>query len=114
MMTGQQFTAADPQPHQGSVIARLFGARGAAPPSVILPSPIGETGGPLLTGQFAAYLGRVRTVLSVRRAADDNPQTANSISSAATRAFNLDLEPDFVRRATAAAASGKTACWPGV
>ncbi len=56
-MTGRQFTAADPQPHQGSVIARLFGARGAVPPSVILPSPIGETGGPLLTGQFAAYLG---------------------------------------------------------
>lgn len=57
MMTGHAFTANNLQPHTGSVIARVFGPRGALPASVILPGQIGNTGGPVLTGQFAAYLG---------------------------------------------------------
>src|SRR6516164_10832022 len=57
MMTGHDFNADSVKPHAGSVISRVFGARGDLPANVILPGPIGETGAGPLHGQTAAYLG---------------------------------------------------------
>jgi hypothetical protein len=57
MMTGHDFNADNVQPHAGSVVSRVFGAKGELPPSVILPGPVGNTGAGPLHGQTAGYLG---------------------------------------------------------
>jgi uncharacterized protein (DUF1501 family) len=57
MMTGHDFNADSMKPHAGSVISRVFGARGDLPANVILPGPIGNTGAGPLHGQTAAHLG---------------------------------------------------------
>src|SRR5579872_401838 len=57
MMTGHDFNADSMKPHCGSVIARLFGQKSELPANVILPGPIGNTGGPPRHGQTGAYLG---------------------------------------------------------
>jgi hypothetical protein len=57
MMTGHEFNADAVKPHTGSVISRVFGARGDLPANVILPGPIGNTGAGPLHGQTAAHLG---------------------------------------------------------
>ena len=57
MMTGHDFNAANKQPFMGSVISRVFGARGPLPASIVLPVPIGNTGTSTPHGQESAYLG---------------------------------------------------------
>jgi hypothetical protein len=57
MMTGHDFSDNNPQPHTGSVVSRVFGARGDLPASIILPVKIGNTGTSTPHGQAAAYLG---------------------------------------------------------
>src|SRR5262249_27267179 len=57
MMTGHDFNPDAMKPHAGSVISRVFGARGDLPANVILPGPIGNTGAGPLHGQTAAHLG---------------------------------------------------------
>lgn len=57
MMTGHDFTAANKQPHMGSVISRVFGPKGALPASIVLPGAIGSTGTSTPHGQESAYLG---------------------------------------------------------
>ena len=44
--------------HVGSVVSYLKGPRGEVPPYVLLPKPIGRTGGNLPHGHSAGYLGR--------------------------------------------------------
>lgn len=57
MMTGHDFNAANPQPYMGSVISRVFGAKGDLPTSIILPDKIGNTGTSTPHGQKSGYLG---------------------------------------------------------
>jgi hypothetical protein len=57
MMTGHDFNADNMKPHIGSVVSRMFGARGDLPANVVLPGPIGNTGAGPLHGQTAAHLG---------------------------------------------------------
>ncbi|HEY1187974.1 MAG TPA: DUF1501 domain-containing protein [Gemmata sp.] len=57
MMTGHDFNADSTKPHIGSVVSRVFGARGDLPANVVLPGPIGNTGAGPLHGQTAAHLG---------------------------------------------------------
>jgi hypothetical protein len=57
MMTGHDFNADNMKPHAGSVVSRVFGARGDLPANVVLPGPIGNTGAGPLHGQTAAHLG---------------------------------------------------------
>ena len=57
MMTGYDFNADSLQPHSGSVISRVFGAKSNLPTSIILPAKIGNTGTSTPHGQAAAYLG---------------------------------------------------------
>jgi hypothetical protein len=58
MQTGRLFQGGIEHPHPGSVLAKLKGPRGAAPPHVVLPTPMGPTGGNLPHGQNAGYLGK--------------------------------------------------------
>ncbi len=58
MQTGRLFTGGIEHPHAGCVLAYLKGQRGEVPAHVLLPRPIGRTGGNLPHGQTAGYLGK--------------------------------------------------------
>jgi uncharacterized protein (DUF1501 family) len=58
MQTGRLFTGGIEHPHMGSVLSYLKGQRGEMPPYVLLPKPIGRTGGNLPHGHAAGYLGK--------------------------------------------------------
>src|SRR5581483_5303742 len=58
MQTGRLFTGGVEHPHCGSVLGYLKGQRGEVPAHVLLPRPIGRTGGNLPHGQNAGYLGK--------------------------------------------------------
>src|SRR5437764_490403 len=58
MQTGRLFTGGIEHPHVGCVLAKLKGSRGDAPPHVLVPRPIGPTGGNMPHGQSAGYLGK--------------------------------------------------------
>ena len=58
MQTGRLFSGGVEHPHMGSVLGYLKGGRGELPPHVLLPRPIGRTGGNLPHGHTAGYLGK--------------------------------------------------------
>jgi uncharacterized protein (DUF1501 family) len=58
MQTGRLFSGGVEHPHLGAVVSFLRGRRGEVPPYVLLPRPIGRTGGNLPHGHSAGYLGR--------------------------------------------------------
>src|SRR5246127_1495881 len=58
MQTGRLFTGGIEHPHMGCVLSYLKGPRGDAPSHVLLPRPIGNTGGNMPHGQSAGYLGK--------------------------------------------------------
>jgi hypothetical protein len=58
MQTGRLFQAGIEYPHIGCVLGKLRGPKGDAPPHVLLPRPIGNTGGNLPHGQTAGFLGK--------------------------------------------------------
>jgi hypothetical protein len=58
MQTGRLFTGGIEHPHAGSVLGYLKGRRGDVPAHVLLPRPIGRTGGNMPHGQTAGYLGK--------------------------------------------------------
>ncbi|HMP61265.1 MAG TPA: DUF1501 domain-containing protein [Gemmatales bacterium] len=58
MQTGRLFQGGIEHPHMGSVLGYLKGSREDIPPHVLLPRPIGRTGGNLPHGQTAGYLGK--------------------------------------------------------
>jgi uncharacterized protein (DUF1501 family) len=58
MQTGRLFSGGIEHPHAGCVLTYLKGARGEMPGHVLLPRPIGRTGGNLPHGQTAGYLGK--------------------------------------------------------
>ncbi len=58
MQTGRFFQFGNEQPHFGCVLSKLKGPKGDAPPHVLLPRPIGNTGGNLPHGQNAGFLGK--------------------------------------------------------
>ncbi len=58
MQTGRLFTGGINTPHAGCVTAYLLGRRTDLPPFVILPEPMGPTGGQLPHGQDAGFLGK--------------------------------------------------------
>src|SRR5262249_39824221 len=55
---GRLFSGGIEHPHYGSVISKLKGSRGSTPPFVLLPKPIGPTGGNLPHAQNAGHLGK--------------------------------------------------------
>ncbi|GIW86310.1 MAG: hypothetical protein KatS3mg108_0634 [Isosphaeraceae bacterium] len=58
MQTGRLFSAGLEFPHMGCVTSFLRGPRGDAPPHVLIPRPIGNTGGGMPHGQNAGFLGK--------------------------------------------------------
>ncbi len=58
MQTGRLFTGGIEHPHAGCVLGYLKGQRGEVPAHVLLPRPIGRTGGNMPHGQSAGYLGK--------------------------------------------------------
>src|SRR5215469_6047803 len=58
MQTGRLFTGGIEYPHIGCVLGKLKGPNGDVPPHVLLPRPIGNTGGNMPHGQNAGFLGR--------------------------------------------------------
>jgi hypothetical protein len=58
MQTGRLFTGGVEHPHAGCVLGYLRGGRGELPAHVLLPRPMGRTGGNLPHGQSAGYLGK--------------------------------------------------------
>lgn len=58
MQTGRLFQGGVEHPHIGCVMQKLAGARGDVPAHVLLPRPIGNTGGNMPHGQTAGFLGK--------------------------------------------------------
>lgn len=58
MQTGRLFSGGLEHPHIGAVLQYLKGARGDMPAHVLMPRPMGPTGGNLPHGQSAGYLGK--------------------------------------------------------
>ena len=58
MQTGRLFQAGFEYPHVGSVLGFLKGPNGDIPPHVLLPRPIGNTGGNMPHGQTGGFLGK--------------------------------------------------------
>ncbi len=58
MQTGKLFAAGIEHPHVGSMVTYLKGSRNELPPHVLMPRPIGRTGGNLPHGQTAGFLGK--------------------------------------------------------
>jgi hypothetical protein len=58
MQTGRLFTGGIEHPHVGCVLNYLKGQRGEVPAHVLLPRPMGRTGGNMPHGQTAGYLGK--------------------------------------------------------
>jgi hypothetical protein len=59
MQTGRLFTGGIEYPHIGCVLSKLRGPKGDVPPHVLLPRPIGNTGGNMPHGQNAGFLGKM-------------------------------------------------------
>lgn len=58
MQTGRLFEDGIEHPHIGCVLAKFKGPRNNAPAHVLLPGPIGHTGGNMPHGQNAGFLGK--------------------------------------------------------
>jgi hypothetical protein len=58
MQTGRLFSGGVEHPHVGCVLGYLKGQRGEVPAHVLMPRPIGRTGGNMPHGQNAGYLGK--------------------------------------------------------
>ena len=58
MQTGRLFQNGLEQPHAGCVYGYLKGSRNNLPPHVLMPVPIGNTGGNMPHGQSAGFLGK--------------------------------------------------------
>jgi hypothetical protein len=58
MQTGRLFTGGVEHPHAGCTLGYLKGQRGELPAHVMLPRPIGRTGGNLPHANTAGYLGK--------------------------------------------------------
>ncbi|HLK64035.1 MAG TPA: DUF1501 domain-containing protein [Bryobacteraceae bacterium] len=58
MQTGRLFQGGIEHPHMGCVLNKLKGPKGDVPAHVLLPRPIGNTGGNMPHGQTAGFLGK--------------------------------------------------------
>lgn len=58
MQTGRLFQGGVEHPHIGCVLNKLKGPKGDVPAHVLLPRPIGNTGGNMPHGQTAGFLGK--------------------------------------------------------
>jgi len=59
MQTGRLFQGGIEYPHYGCVLGNIKGPKGDVPPHVLMPHPIGNTGGNMPHGQTAGFLGKM-------------------------------------------------------
>jgi hypothetical protein len=59
MQTGRLFQGGLEYPHIGCVLSKMKGPKGDVPAHVLLPRPIGNTGGNMPHGQSAGFLGKI-------------------------------------------------------
>jgi hypothetical protein len=85
MQTGRLFQGGIEYPHIGCVLSKLRGAKGDVPPHVLLPRPIGNTGGNMPHGQSAGFLGKTL-----------DPFVLNSDPSDPSFAVPDLLPPDYI------------------
>jgi uncharacterized protein (DUF1501 family) len=85
MQTGRLFAGGIEHPHMGSSLGYLKGGRGELPAHVLLPRPMGRTGGNLPHGQTAGYLGK-----------NHDPFVLNADPSAAGFKVPDLLPPDYI------------------
>ena len=58
MQTGRLFQGGIQYPHAGAVLSKIKGARSDIPPHVLVPQPMGPTGGNMPHGQDGGFLGK--------------------------------------------------------
>jgi hypothetical protein len=58
MQTGRLFQGGVEYPHMGCVLSKMKGPKGDVPAHVLMPHPIGNTGGNMPHGQSAGFLGK--------------------------------------------------------
>src|SRR5262249_45871261 len=99
MQTGRLFTGGIEHPHLGCVVSKLMRTRGEIPPHVLLPRPIGPTGGNLPHGHSPGYLGTAFDPFVLNADPDDPGFTIPDLpaSPAARAAFDLGAECEAVR-----------------
>lgn len=85
MQTGRLFQGGIEYPHVGCVLSHLKGPNGDVPAHVLLPRPIGNTGGNMPHGQTAGFLGK-----------GFDPFVLNADPSAPNFAVPDLLPPDYI------------------
>ena len=71
MQTGRLFLNGLEQPNAGCVLGFLRGSRGGMPPHILMPRPIGNTGGNMPHGQTAGFLGKSHDPFVLNAEPDD-------------------------------------------
>ena len=105
LQTGRLCRLGDDHPYLGSVAARVLGSRGSAPPCVVLPAPIGNTGVGISHGQNAGVLGPEYDPLLIQGDPSSiafdaaNLGISGRLSHGTRRAFDLSEEKVGVREA---------------
>jgi uncharacterized protein (DUF1501 family) len=84
MQTGRLFQAGIETPHVGSVVGFVKGPKGDVPPHVLLPRPIGNTGGNMPHGQTAGFLGKLHDPFVLNADPSDPAFTVRDLSTPAT------------------------------
>jgi uncharacterized protein (DUF1501 family) len=102
LQTGRLFSGGIEHPHIGCVLSKLKGPNGDLPPHVLLPRPIGPTGGSMPHGQTAGYLGKAFDpfVFNADPSSGDYgvlDRLPRGSTRASREAFNLNAEPDALR-----------------
>jgi hypothetical protein len=109
MQTGRPFSNEIEQPSYGSVVSHLLGGRNGMPAHVLLPKPVGATGGNMPHGDGPAYLGQAHAPFLLNGEPGALPERAYlaslgraglaaALDNARLReAFDLRREPASVR-----------------
>ncbi len=91
MQTGRLFEDGVEHPHIGCVLSRLLPSTAEVPFHVLLPGPIGNTGGSQSHGQNAGFLEKEFDPFTIERAGDP------AVNRATRRALDLSNEAPSVR-----------------
>ena len=94
MQTGRLFSCEIEHPHIGCVLSAVKGRRDDVPAHVLLPTPMGATGGNLPHGQNAGYLGKTYDPLLINA----DPSNPDFNSQKARELFDLRQESERVRK----------------
>ena len=93
MQTGRLFSGEIEHPHIGCVLSAVKGRSDDVPAHVLLPTPMGATGGNLPHGQNAGYLGKTYDPLLINA----DPSKPDFNSQKARELFDLRQESERVR-----------------